>query len=136
MFYNSDKLFYNDSHKSGMDASPIHTGFFYLENKQITWISPRTEDGLTARAGENTCLCEEFFMATTYTIDLSQLKWDDADGQFSIVDAAVTVGGAQYALAAAGTEITLVSATAPTVTLGTLTATVDDELRMPPRYNL
>lgn len=52
MFYNSDKLFYNDSHKSGMDASPIHTGFFYLENKQITWISPRTEDGLTARAGE------------------------------------------------------------------------------------
>lgn len=66
-------------------------------------------------------------MATTYTIDLSQLKWDDADGQFSTVDAAVTVGGAQYTLAAAGTEITLVSATAPTVTLGTLTATVDDE---------
>ena len=76
-------------------------------------------------------------MATTnYTIDLSGLKWDGTS--FSSVEAAnpVTLGSAQYTLAAAGTEITLVSATDTDVTLGTLTAAVDDELRMPPRYNL
>ena len=59
---------------------------------------------------------------TTYTIDLSELKW--ADNQFSSVDAAnpVTLGSAQYTLDAAGTEITLVSTADTNVTLGTLTA--------------